>query len=263
MRKALLALLVLLLAACGGGKSSAPAVNMTPIAYVKSAGTKTAQAPSEHVTLKGSATVASTQVTIDGTGDFDNTKKQGSMHADFSAGGLTGTIDEVLNGTTIYLQSPLLTSNLPKGKTWLKLDLQKAMQSKGINLSALTTQSPTALLSQLQAAGNVTKVGNETINGAATTHYRAQIDLAKLPQGDKIAALAHAKYGPLDIWIGSDDGYVHRLHTEYTIKVAKTPAQSIAMTMDFSDFGKTVSVSVPSASETVDGTGQAIAGLGG
>jgi hypothetical protein len=259
MRKVLLVLLVLPLAACGGGKSSAPSLNMTPVAYVKSSAAKTARAPSEHVTLKGSLTVGGTLVTIDGTGDFDNTKKLGSMHADFSAGGLSGTLDEVLNGTTIYLQSPLLTSNLPKGKTWLKLDLQKAAP-KGVDLSALTTQSPTKLLSQLQASGNVTKVGDETINGAATMHYRAKLDVSKLPN---VAAPANATYGPLGIWIGKDDGYVHRIHMTYTIKVANTSAQSIVVTVDFSDFGKSVSVSVPAASATADGTGQAIPGLGG
>jgi hypothetical protein len=203
--------------------------------------------------------VGATLVTIDGTGDFDNAKKQGSMHADFSASGLSGTLDEVLNGTTIYLQSPLLTSNLPKGKTWLKLDLQKAAP-KGVDLSALTTQSPTKLLAQLQAAGNVTKVGDETLNGTATTHYRARVDASKLP---KVAALVNATYGPLDIWIGKNDGYVHRLHIAYTIKPAKASAQAIAVTVDFSDFGKSVSVSVPPASAAVDGTGQAIPGLGG
>ena len=260
MRKALLVLLVLPLAACGGGgKSSGPPSNMAPIAYVKSAATKTVQTPSEHVALKGSVTVGATLVTIDGTGAFDNAKKLGSMHADFSAGGLSGTLDEVLNGTTIYLQSPLLTSNLPQGKTWLKLDLQKAAP-KGIDLSALTTQSPTKLLAQLQAAGNVTKVGDETIDGTFTTHYRAQLDVAKLP---KVAALAHATYGPLDIWIGKDDGYVRRMHMGYTIKAASASSQSVAMTVDFSDFGKSVSVSVPTAAETADGTGRAIPGLGG
>jgi hypothetical protein len=260
MRSFLLVFLVLPLAACGGGsKSSGQPSNMTPVAYVKSSAAKTAQTPSEHVALKGSLTVGGTLVTIDGTGDFDNAKKLGSMHADFSAGGLSGTLDEVLNGTTIYLQSPLLTSNLPKGKTWLKLDLQKAAP-KGIDLSALTTQSPTKLLSQLQAAGNTTKVGDETINGTATTHYRAKLDVSKLA---KAAAVANATYAPLDIWIGKDDGYVHRIHTAYTIKVANTSAQSIAVTVDFSDFGKSVSVSVPAASATVDGTGRAIPGLGG
>jgi len=172
MRSVALVLLVLPLAACGGGsKSSGQPSNMTPVAYVKSSAAKTAQTPSEHVTLKGSLTVRGTLVTVDGTGDYDNAGKRGSMHADFSAGGLSGTLDEVLNGTTIYLQSPLLTSNLPQGKTWLKLDLRKAAP-KGVDLSALTTQSPTRLLSQLQASGNVTKVGDETINGTATTHYR-------------------------------------------------------------------------------------------
>jgi LppX_LprAFG lipoprotein len=262
MRTAVLVLLVLPLAACGGsGKSSGPPSNMTPVAYVKSAAAKTAQNPSEHVTLKGSVTVGATLVTIDATGDFDNAKQLGSMHADFAASGLSGTIDEVLNGTTIYLKSPLLTSNLPTGKNWLKLDLEKAGQARGIDLSALTTQSPTRLLSQLQAVGSVTKVGNETINGTAATHYRAHLDVAKLPV--KVAALAHAKYGLLDIWIGSDDGYVHRMHMTYSIKSAKTSAQSVAMTMDFSDFGKSVTVSVPSASETASGTGQAFTGLGG
>jgi hypothetical protein len=233
---------------------------MTPIASVKSSAAKTAHATGEHMKLKGTATVGATLVTIDGTGDFDNAKKLGSLHADFSAGGLSGTIDEVLNGTTIYLQSPLLTSNLPKGKTWLKVDLQKAGITQGIDLSALTAQSPAQILTQIQAAGSATKVGDETIDGAATTHYRARVDLAKLPRGKKIGAFAHATYRPLDIWIGQDDGYVHRLHMN--IKVSQ-PAQSIAMTMDFSDFGKSVSVSVPSPSETADRTGQAITGLGG
>jgi hypothetical protein len=260
IRGVLLVLLVLPLASCGGGsKSSGQPSNMTPVAYVKSSAAKTAQTPSEHVALKGSLTVGGTLVTVDGTGDFDNAKQLGSMHADFSAGGLSGTLDEVLDGTKIYLQSPLLTSNLPKGKTWLKLDLKKAAP-KGIDLSALTTQSPTKLLSQLQAAGNVTTVGDETINGTATTHYRAKLDVSKLP---KVAALAHATYAPLNIWIGKDDGYVHRIQTAYTIKVANASAQSIALTVDFSDFGKSVSVSVPAPSAAADGTGQAIPGLGG
>jgi LppX/LprAFG-like lipoprotein len=260
MRKALLVALVLPLAACGGGsKSNGRPSNMTPVAYLKSSAAKTAQTPGEHVTLKGSLTVGGTLVTIDGAGNFDNAKKLGSMHADFSAGGLSGTLDEVLNGTTIYLQSPLLTSNLPNGKTWLKLDLQKAAP-KGVDLSALTTQSPTKLLSQLQAAGNVTTVGDETINGTATTHYRAKLDLSKLP---KVAAPANATYAPIDIWIGKDDGYVHRIHTAYTLKVASAAAQAIAVTVDFSDFGKSVSVSIPAASATADGTGRAIPGLGG
>src|SRR5205823_7639767 len=81
MRWFLPLLLVLPLAACGGGgKSSGAQSNLTPIAYVKSAAAKTAQAPSEHATLNGTVQVAGQAVTLTGAGDFDNTSHQGSMH---------------------------------------------------------------------------------------------------------------------------------------------------------------------------------------
>jgi hypothetical protein len=101
------------------------------------------------------------------------------------------------------------------------------------------------------------------VNGVETTHYRAHIDPAKLPQGAQRQALAHAKYGPLDIWIGKDDGYVRRVHTVYSTKAGNSARQAVTLTMDFSDFDKDVSVSVPPESETVDATDQAITGLGG
>lgn len=266
LKLALLAVLVLPLAACGGGSKnssspSAKTATLTPVAYVKSSAHRTAQAPSEHVSLQGSATVGSTAVQLNGQGDFDNTKKLGSMHADFSAGGLNGTIDEVMNGATLYLRSPLFAAALPQGKEWLKLDLEQVGRAKGLDFSSLTSQSPEQVLSQLQAAGKVTTVGDETIDGAATTHYRVRVDVDKLPQGAKIKALAGAKYAPIDLWIGKDDNYVHRLRLAYSLGAAGK-AQTIAMTMNFSEFGKDVSVAVPPDSDSLDATGAALNGLG-
>jgi hypothetical protein len=264
MRAALLVLLVLPLAACGGGgKSSGVVSNLTPIAYVKSAGVKTAKAPSEHSTVNASVNVAGQAVTVSGAGDFDNTSHQGSMHADFSVSGLSGTIDEVLDGTTIYMKSPLFADGLPKGKTWLKLDLQKALASKGIDFSALLSQNPAQTLSQLQSSGDVTKVGTETVGGVETTHYSGTIDPSKLPQGSKVAALAGAKYGPYDVWIGNDDGYVHKMAFTYSLKVQGAPREAVTMSMGFSDFGKSVTVTVPTDAESFDATNASIKGLGG
>jgi len=266
MRKlALLLLLVPLAAACGGGgqKAGTTTATVSPVAFVKGAAHKTAQAPSEHITLQGTTKVAGQAIALNGQGDFDNHKKLGNVHATFTAGGLNGAIDEVVSGTTIYLKSPLFSAALPNGKTWLKLDLQKFGQSQGIDLSALTSQNPADALDQLARTGSVTEVGDETIGGADTTHYRAHIDVSKLPQGQKLQALTNAKYGPVDIWIGKDDGYVHRMHASYTVKPSGTAAaQSVAYTMDFSDFGKMVDVSLPPASSTVDATKSAISGVG-
>ncbi len=264
MRRLALLVLVLPLAACGGGgKSSAPAVNITPLAYVKSAAAKTVQAPSEHTSLTGSVDVAGQAVALTGAGDFDNTSHQGSMHADFSVAGLSGSIDEVLDGTTIYMKSPLFSASLPQGKTWLKLDLQKALASKGIDVSSLLSQNPAQALSQLQRTGQVRKIGDETIDGVDTTHYAGHIDPSKLPQGAKIEALTGAKYGPYNVWIGKDDGYVHRVALSYSLTPSAGKREVVSMTMNFSDFGKDVSVTVPPAADSYDATNASIKGLGG
>lgn len=266
MRRIALALLVLplALAACGSsGKSTSPQLKLTPVAYVKSAAKKTAQATSEHMAVNGSVTVRGQLVTLSGGGDFDNTNRQGSVHLDFSIAGLSGGIDEVIDGTTIYVQSPLLAGGLPKGKTWLKLDLQKVGQSQGLDFSALLSQNPTQSFAQLQASGDVTKVGEETIDGAATTHYRGHVDLSKLPRGAKIQSLTSAKYGPYDVWIGNDDGLIHRVKIAYSLALKGSGREVIAFTMDFSDFGKNVTVKLPADADSFDSTNAAIRGLGG
>jgi LppX/LprAFG-like lipoprotein len=256
MRRALVVLAAapLLLAACGGGSSSSQ-VNLTPTAYVLQAAKKSAQATSEHVEMAASMTALGQSVTMTGDGDFDSVKHVGSMTVHAGLQGIDMQIDEVQDGTTIYMKSPLLQAALPQGKTWVKIDLEQVGKSKGFDFSQLMGQDPSQSFSQLEATGQVTKVGDETIDGAETTHYRGHIDTAKLPPA--FAKLA-AKYGAYDVWIGKDDGYVHRMQTSYS--VAK---QSVSMTMNFSDFGKDVTVDVPAAADTVDATSKSIKGLGG
>jgi LppX_LprAFG lipoprotein len=260
----LLVLSPLVLAACGsGGSSSGSSPQLTPAAYVMKAAKKSSAAPSEHVKLQATAGVQGQQVDITGSGDFDNTTRQGSMTAHASLGGLDMQIDEVMDGTTIYMKSPLFAAALPSGKTWLKLDLQKFGAAKGIDFSALLNQNPTQTLSQLEASGQVTEVGDETLYGVPTTHYRGRIDLSKLPQGAKIEALTKAKYGPYNVWVGKDDGYVHQVVMSYSAVTPGAGRQTATMTMTFSDFGKQVTVNVPPASDVVDATSQSIKALGG
>ena len=260
MRKLALLLVVAPLAACGGGTSSAPKANLTPIAYVKSSAGKTAQAKSEHMALNGSVAVSGQQVTISGDGDFDNAGHVGSLHLTFNAGGLSGAIDEVLSGAKVYMRSPLFSAALPKGKTWISIDLEKAAARSGIDLSSLAAQSPVQTFTQLRALRNVTEVGQETIGGTDTTHYRGRIDPAKLAAQFK--SLASATYGPVDVWVGKDDGLVRRVKLAFALGTAAS-RQRIATTVDFSDFGKDVSVSAPSEAETLDATNKAFPGMGG
>lgn len=261
----LLVLAPLALAACGsgGGSNTSSGAKLSPAAYVVKAAKKSSTAPSEHIKLQAATTVQGQKVDITGSGDFDNTSHQGAMTAQAMVSGINLQIDEILDGTTIYLKSPLFAAALPAGKTWLKLDLEKVGKTKGIDFSALMSQDPNQTFAQLQASGQVTDVGDETLYGEPVTHYRGQIDVSKLPQGAKVEAFTKARYGPYNVWIGKNDGYVHQISLSYSYVTPGAGRQTATMTTTFSDFGKTVTVNVPSDADVVDATGKTIQKLGG
>jgi hypothetical protein len=235
--------------ACGGGTSSSNEMKLSPTAYVKQAAKKSSTATSVHMKLKGSVGVSGQSVILNGAGDFK--QHDGSFQLDFNAGGLGGTVNAVIQGTTLYVRSPLFSDALPKGKTWLRLDLTKQAKAQGLDLTTLAAQDPAQTLARLQSLGDVKDLGTEQIDGADTTHYRGR--LAK-------AAAAGQTAGPFDVWVGKDDGFVRRV--QFATGAAGSPTRSL-VTMDLSDFGKDVTVTVPSAAETADATTLNIPGLGG
>ncbi|HEY2353830.1 MAG TPA: LppX_LprAFG lipoprotein [Gaiellaceae bacterium] len=244
----------LALAACGGGSPAAQQVTVDPAAYVRDAASKTAALSSEHMTMSAKMNTGATSMRLTlqlhGSGDYSNSTREGLFV--LSAGPI-GNVTEVLAGKAIYLSSPLMTHDLPAGKTWVKVDLANAAKANhGVDISALMARSPTQALQQVEAAGTVTKVGTETIDGAPTTHYRVEnLDLAKLPEAAKLAAVGHVTYGPIDVWIGDEDGNVHRETMSFG---AKASGQSVSMNMAlaFSKFGEKVNVTVPPASKVAN-----------
>lgn len=233
MRRVALVLLVLPLAACGGSKKNAGETNVSPTKAVREAAAKTAAQKGEHVVLNGTATLSGQQVSVTGSGDFKS--HAGMFHLNFSAGGLSGTIDAVLDGTKLYLRSPLLQSASTNGKTWLELDMAKAKSTgTGATLSAVAAQDPTRTLEQLGGLSHVTKIGDEQVGGVATTHYRGRLPASATRPG-----------GTYDVWVGND-GYVHRVRVSSRIAAGAT----LDATTDLSDFGKNVTVKTPPASQT-------------
>lgn len=264
MRRSVIVLVLVSLplaaAACGGSsKPKAPSTSggVAAIDVVRSAAKKTTLAGSEHVTVDVGGTTSGQQLAVTGAGDFDNKQHVGSLHVDLSAAGISTSIDAVLSDTDMYLRSPLFSALLPAGKSWLKLDLKKAGAAQGLNLSSLLPQDPTQSLAALQSLKAAAKVGAEEVGGVSTTRYRARIDPSKLPAA---AAGNPASPGTYDAWIGGD-GYVYRVRTH--MATGSGNAKSIVtLTVDLSDFGKTVKVTVPPAGQTVASSGS-LPGLGG
>lgn len=252
----------LALAACGGGAPKAT-ITADPVAYVKHAAHTTAALPSEHMTMTGTASAGGTSLTMSGSGDFSQTDHASSISMTMASAGRTIRMDGVESGATLYMTSPLFAGQLPSGKKWIKLDLEKAYASRGIDFSSVMSESPSQSLQRLDGAGTVKSLGSETIDGVETTHFQASnIDISKIPQGKKLEALGHYKVGPIDTWIGNKDGYVYREKMSYSYVVSGRTLE-FELTIDLSNFGEAVHVTVPPASEVVDMTNAAIKGLGG
>ena len=77
-----------------------------------------------------------------GSGDFRNDPQLGRMTLRFTGGTTTGEITEVMKGWRIYMTSPLFARQLPQGKTWMSLDLQKARQGGAASTSARSRRRP-------------------------------------------------------------------------------------------------------------------------
>jgi uncharacterized protein DUF2092 len=239
MRVALTLLLLPLVAtACGGSKRTT--ASASPLATVKSAAQKTLAAGTAHLTLSAQVVSGGQTVSVAGKGAFDAKAHDGSLDADFNAGAVSGSVQEVQKGTAVYLKSDLFALALPAGKTWIKLDLAKAAKGSGVDLRTLLAQDPSKALQELQSLKDATKVGSETVGGVSTTHYRAQ-----------------SARGSYDMWIG-DDGYLHRVRA-----VVSASGGKATVTTDLSSYGSGVSVTVPPAKQIYDATNTSIPGLGG
>jgi hypothetical protein len=170
----------------------------------------------------------------------------------------------------VYLRLGFLSSQLPGGKHWIKLDVSKLGKSAGLDLGKLLSGSqlqPSDVLGMLEGEGaKITKVGPETVDGTATTHYRVTVDVAKALQAKGLTSpllaglAAQMPKVPEDVWIGKD-GLVRRVQISYE------PAQGgerahVAMTMDLYDYGAHVTIAAPPSSDVFDATELARQGLG-
>jgi hypothetical protein len=268
-------------AGCGGGSTSS-ALSLDPVA---AAATKSQSAGAARVRL--SIAVSGPQgktFRMRGAGSIDGASSKLSFKLGSFLGlghlpsaALTqlahGSLQEVTleedGDYVIYVRlGSLLSSQLPGGQQWIKLDLTKMGKSAGVDLSKLLAGSqlqPGDLLSLLKTDGaKIHKVGSATVNGDATTHYRVVIDTrARLKElGSPLLAGVAARMPkvPEDVWIGKD-GLVRRVRVSFDLPHRGAPVHT-AMTMNLYDYGADVDIAAPPSGEVFDATELAQQGLG-
>lgn len=243
---------IALVAGCSSGGDD-------PGQVVRAAATKTAAAESSRLALTVDVHSGAQTGTVTAEGAFDYGNRRGRMTMDLSsvAGAMgLGTVEAIVDGPVLYMKFPAaIAAQLPGGKSWVKIDVEAAGKQAGLDMSQLSDLQqgdPTQALQYLRGASDdVTKVGEEEVRGAHTTHYTATLDLEKAASSLSGAARkayddAVAKLGtstlPADVWV-DDAGRARKL----------TFRQSAAdVTLELFDFGVDVATAPPPADQVVD-----------
>lgn len=269
---------------CGGGSTASSALPVDPVA---AAATKTQNAGAARIrftmALK-SPEMQGSAFRMRGVGAIDGTSSEmsfrlGSLlgqmglspaamaklgHASMKAIALEQNGDYVM-----YLRLGFLSSQIPGGRQWIKLDFSKLGKSAGVDFGKLFSGSqfqPSDVLGMLKAEGaRVRKFGPATVDGSATTHYRVTIDLAKALQSTGLSSpLLSSLAGKMktvtdNVWIGAN-GLVRRIQSSYGF-TEDGHSVGMAMTMDMYDYGAHLTIAAPPNGDVFDGTQLAQQGI--
>lgn len=226
-------------------------------------------------------TGASSPLTMTGNGRFNFKSFEGTMSLEMSGlpeseGTPGGSLNmtEIVKLPDLYMQSPALTSKLPGGAQWVKLDFQRVGEGLGINLQAEATQAdPAEYLDYLRTTGTaVTVVGHEPVRGISTTHYRGTMDLEKaaeqVPSTDRaklrstfaqLRSLTGSASLPIDVWVDSSH-HVRRIAMNYAMTIKGEQAHT-TLTIEYFGFGPQPPVTPPPENQVFDATQSALGGL--
>jgi hypothetical protein len=148
------------------------------------------------------------------------------------------------------------------GKHWIRYgygDLASVAGGSGALLKdQMQNTTPNKSVQMLLASGDVRKVGEEKVDGQATTHYAGTVDVADLAgrssslTAGQLAALkkqltqAGVSTETVDIWVNGQDLLVKKTEK------AATANGTMTQTAHYSDYGVKVSAQVPPAGDTED-----------
>ncbi|MDX6738275.1 hypothetical protein [Actinocorallia sp. A-T 12471] len=164
----------------------------------------------------------------------------------------------VLLDETIYVRNQQLSQFVGGGKPWLKISVGEAAGAAGFDANALVHQfqqaDPGHLAKIFSDSTDVTRVGEEKIDGVATVHYKGTVDIKKAIteyDGDLKQAAEQLSNGSeklaFDIWTDAEN-----LPRKVVTHVTTSEAKTFDVTVVFRDYGSKVSVAAPPADQVGD-----------
>jgi hypothetical protein len=217
---------------------------------------------SAEAAISGSEHIDGVVAPISGSGAFDFIHNEGSSVLNLTAAGQTIRAKTITSHQSVYLNlGPLISKILP-GKSWIAMDASQfsaqGSASSGLGSGGPGTGNPGAIFNILGNGANaVTPLGPSTIKGVPVQGYlvvvspttiKAEMSNPRLPAFERQAArsVSDAKLG-YKVFVGAS-GLVNRLTTGLTENAGGGLFEEF-VSMDFSNFGTPVTVTLPPTSQ--------------
>ncbi|MFI6780695.1 hypothetical protein [Micromonospora sp. NPDC050276] len=202
----------------------------------------------------------SVTLTMTGTMGGEKISMQGALtlggdplKAEMTMTNAKGTTTVRMIGAVIYAEIPAEGRKATGGKRWMKMDMTGLGEMTGTNFAKqFEDMDPIKQVKTLLAIEGTTVVGQETVNGVPTVHYTvttpvatylAQVDAMHRNATEQALTAQGVKELKIDLWV--DEQYRPR-------RAGMVMGKMGDMAIDYTDYGKAVTVETPLAAETTD-----------
>jgi hypothetical protein len=249
-------LAALALAGCSGGDT----VSLESVAH---AATQTESAGSSRLAMVVSMEMEGKRAELVAEGAFDYKRSRGWMDLDLDALGafgdgpsLGGAVRILVEGNTVWMRVPPSMRAATGGKPWAKTTAGSGALGAGVQ-----QPDPSAMLDSLRGlSDSLEKKGRVSVRGVSTTHYRAEVDMAKALAEAPAAERANAEAAlkllgavddiPVDLYI-DDANRIRRMEMEYEFEVVGR-SMAMEMKLELFDFGTPVTFERPASDQVAE-----------
>lgn len=261
-----------LIAGCGGSSPGHSSQSHASARALRRAATATA-GTGLSMTIQVRALAGGPRVVFTAAGSYVPRTQEGTMLMDMqdpSSGEAPMPMRVVIANGTIYERLPPgLAARIPGGRPWLSLKVSQLGaldQLPGLYLfirESLRFADPAQYLAMVSTAAtsSAEELGQASVSGVRTTHYRIAVDISKLstaaPPADRPAAAELARVlksrlrrtaMPIEVWVDRAN-LIRRLQTAWQGTV-EGRAAAVTITANISPHGAASAPAVPPAAET-------------
>jgi hypothetical protein len=208
-----------------------------------------------------SARIIKPKLTAEGYGRALQADGSAALNIDFARRTADAEGVQMMSGPILYVHRQAAT----EGRKWLKLDFSELYDDReSLQGSAFGTNAilPLFLVDLLHGAltGSVRQLGSDTIDGVATTHYRANFAFDKafdsapdsLREGVTAAlAVMGTAYDSIakgEVWLDAE-GLPRRMLATVRASKGRNQVIELSFRLDLSDFGAATAVHLPKNGE--------------